>query len=400
MATSRRAKSVSSRPTGRAPASSALEPNVPVNSDGDEQASDESSRRVAAGGRNSRRMKAQSSASMPVARKSARLLTPEEQLARKQGIKNFFVLILCLALFIGSVGAGWYFFLRENPLAREAQMLLVEGDAKLLMIAKSLDNRQPAKARESFNEGLKLLAVPMLGNAKEPIDEHDAALASVGQASKAVELVKKIRATETRVDKVERDLKEESNHRTVMAGFSKLSDLNEADLVELEKNAGLFLKNPVEPPLGDRDEYMRDYPTLIQEVQAQMFRIEQEKDRREESITSDQVRLAHGEVKALVKQEQFKDALTKLDEYKAKYATANFDSLRSFVEEAGKKAWESAEKYANSRYIDYKAPGIPKAIGDQALKDARARLQQVVDRFGIDEYVGQAKALLEKYPTP
>ena len=26
--------------------------------------------------------------------------------------------------------------------------------------------------------------------------------------------------------------------------------------------------------------------------------------------------------------------------------------------------------------------------------------EQVVDRFGIDEYVSQAKAMLEKYPTP
>jgi hypothetical protein len=160
------------------------------------------------------------------------------------------------------------------------------------------------------------------------------------------------------------------------------------------------MKNPVEPPAGDRDEYVRDYPTMIHEVKAQMFSIEQEKIRRLESITSDQERLAHGEVKALVKQEQFKDALTKLEEFKEKYQSANFDNLRMFVEESAKKAWESAEKYAESRFTDYKAPGIPKTIGVQALKDARTRLQQVIDRFGMDEYVSQAKALLEKYPTP
>jgi hypothetical protein len=184
-----------------------------------------------------------------------------------------------------------------------------------------------------------------------------------------------------------------------MAGFSKISDLPEADLIELEKNAGLFLKNPVEPPAGEREEYARDYPTLLQEVQSQIFRIEQEKERRLTAITGDQERLAHGEVIALVKQEQFKDALTKLDEYQGKYATANFESLRTFVDESATKAWESAEKYANSRYIDYNSPGIPKPIGEQALKDARTRMQQVIDRFGIDEYVDKAKALLAKFPA-
>jgi hypothetical protein len=118
------------------------------------------------------------------------------------------------------------------------------------------------------------------------------------------------------------------------------------------------------------------------------------------SITSDQEKLAMGEVRALVKEERFQDALNKVEEFKQKYDKANFASLQTFVDNSAKQAWESAQKYADSRYTDYKAPGIPKAIGEQALRDARARLQQVADKFGIDTYVSQAKDLLGKYPTP
>jgi hypothetical protein len=406
MATPRR-----TRPTGRtAPVPSALEPNdsgvesVDVNeSEGvadNDSASSQSSRRPAAGGRKSRRTSAKSSSSMPVARKSQRLISPEEQIARKRAVKSFLMTIVFVAVVIALFIGVYFAFLKENPKVGEAKDLLSKADSKLNMIDKSLVNRQPKIAREAFDEGLKIISVPMLSNAKDPVDPHNSELASVSQARQAVELAKKIRDTEGRINRVERDVKAEGNHRAVMGGFKKISDLSEAELTELEKNAGLFLKNPVEPPAGDRDEYVRDYAILVQEVKAQMFRIEQEKERRVASLTSDQERLAHGEVGTLVKQEQFKDALNKLDEFKAKFPDASFDNLRTYVEEAAKKAWESAEKYADSRYTDYKAPGIPKALGDQALKDARVRLQQVVDRFGIDEYVSQAQALLNKYPTP
>ncbi len=101
-----------------------------------------------------------------------------------------------------------------------------------------------------------------------------------------------------------------------------------------------------------------------------------------------------------MKEERFQDALNKITQFKDKFEQAKFDHLRTFVEDSAKQAWESAQKYAESRYTDFKSPGIPKAIGEQALRDARTRLQQVIDKFGMDTYVSQAKALLEKYPTP
>ncbi len=414
MATSRRTRAAPGRPAPRSsarnPAPSALEPIDPAASDEEfteaapqaeaaEEQSSASSRRNAAGGRKSRRLQVQSSAKTP-AYKSGRVLTPEEQVERRKAVKSFFVLTLCLALFLGAVGAGWYFFLREPESLIKARAVLSEGEGRYNLIESTIKNRQPSQARAAFNEGLKVIAVPELGNAKEPIDEHDPNLASKQLAFKAVDLGKKIRATESRIDKLERDIKAEANHRQVMEGFRKIAELDDAALVEHEKLTGLFVKNPVEPPAGGRDEYVADYSGMVQEVKSQMTRIEQEQARRLAAITSDQEKIAHGEVKALVKQEQFKAALDKLGEYKDKFEQGNFAHLRSFVEDSAKQAWESAQKYADSRYTDYKAPGIPKAIGEQALRDARTRLTQVVDRFGMDEYISQAKALLEKYPTP
>lgn len=419
MSTSRRTRAVGARPTGRpaasSPASSALDPIDPIADDmvddftdasvdassTPEASSSASSRRNAAGGRNSRKMRAQSSSvNIPAAKRSARVLTPQEQSARGKAIKSFVLLVVSLALFIGAVGAGWFFLLRDNPEVQKAQAVLTEGEAKLSMIESTIKNRQPRLAREAYVEGLKLIAIPSLGNAKEPIDEQDPNLASKRQAHLAVQLSKKIHDTEERIEKIERDIKAESNHRQVMAGFRKLSELTDVELVELEKNAALFLKNPVEPPASPRDEYVVDYRGLVQEIQTQMRKIEQEQTARLAAISSEQVKIAHAEITVLVKQEQFKDALDKVASYKDKFAKGEFAQLDMFVNESVKQAWESAKKYAENRYKDFQAPGLPKTVSDQALRDVRTRLQQVVDRFGIEEYVSQAQTMLAKYPTP
>ena len=421
MSTSRRTRAVGTRPTVRpsasSPASSALNPIDPATDDATDatddfsetsaessaspEASSGSSRRKAAGGRTSRKMRAQSSTvNDPTVKRSARVLTPQEHSARFKAVKSFLLLVVSLALFIGAVGAGWFFLLRDNPEVQKAQAVLTEGEAKLSMIESTIKNRQPRLAREAYVEGLKLIAIPSLGNAKEPIDEKDPNLASMRQAHLAVQLSKNIHDTEERIEKIERELKAEANHRQVMAGFRKLSDLTDVELVELEKNATLFLKNPVEPPAGARDEYVADYLGLVQEIQSQMRKIEQEQSSRLAAISSEQVKIAHAEITVLVKQEQFKDALDKVTSYKDKFAKGEFAQLDTFVNESVKQAWLSAKDYADNRYKDFQAPGLPKTVSDQALRDARARLQQVVDRFGMEEYVSLAQAMLAKYPTP
>lgn len=408
MATSRRTRSVGGRPPNRDSSgkNKALEPNVssidpnepePAAEEAPAEASSGSSRRGAV--RASRKLQAQSSSKTP-AYKSARVYTPEEQIARKKALKNGIKLGIGMIVLLSAVVAAWWFLGRENPREQEAIAALRTGRDKLDLVQKSINNRKPENAREAYAAGLKAIQIPVLGNAKDPIDPNDPNLADKKLAGDAVALGKEIRETEPQIEKVERDNKADANLRRLQEGFRKLLDLDDAALIEHEKLANLFMANPVEPPAGVRDDYVKEYGSQVKDVQSQMIRIDQEKDRRLAAITSDQEKQAHGVVKTFVKQEQFKEALDKLAEFKGKFEKGNFEHLKEFVDASAKQAWESAKSYAESRYIDYKAPGIPAAIGNQALKDARTRLQQVVDRFGVDTYVAQAKELLEKYPTP
>jgi hypothetical protein len=427
MATSRRSASSSGRPSSRKSdvvkpeAETALEPNVPEidpdepepeaqapSGDAQEQAgagtdsgaesSGGSSRRLVR--QSSRRMQAQSSSGIPGYKKSARILTPAEIAARKKAARSGLVLGVVIILAFGGAFLAWQFWLRENPLEKRAVAQLSDATEMLQLTEGAINNRQVSAARASYAKGIKALQVPELGNAKEPIDPKDPNLASVALAMRAIGINKELHAIEERIDKVERDAKVDANSRSIMDAVGKLADMDKVALTALEKRIPLFVANPVEPDAGTPNDYQGAYKDIVNNVKNQTLQVEQETARRLASITSEQEKKAHSEIEVLVKQELFNEALTKLDDYKGKFEQGNFDSLRDFVKTSAEQSWKQAKAYAESRYTDFKAPGIPDPLAKQALTDARARLDQVVSKFGIDEYVNQAKELLGKYPQP
>jgi|GEM_PF-5756854 hypothetical protein len=431
MASSRRSSVSSGRPPSRKSdvvkpqAQSALEPNSIPEIDPDEpeepaaaeaeaapgadgasadeagsppaESSSGSSRRMVR--QSSRRLQAQSSSGVPGYKKSARILTPAEIAARKKAARNGLYLAIVILVAFGGAWAAWQFLLRENPLEKRAFAQLSEGTEMLKLTEDAINNRQSKDARSAYAKGIKALQVPELGNAKEPIDPKDPNLASMALAMKAVEVNKQLHATEPRIDQVERDAKVDANSRAILDSLGKLADLDKVALLALEKRIPLFVANPVEPDAGSPNDYQGAYKDITTNIKNQMTQVDQENARRLASITSDQEKKAHSEIEVLVKQELFNEALVKLDDYKGKFEQGNFDSLRDFVKTSAEQSWTQAKTYAESRYTDYKSPGIPEPLAKQALSDARARLEQVIAKFGIDDYVNQAKELLAKYPA-
>jgi hypothetical protein len=421
MATSRRSKAVTGRPSGRKAepqAETALEPNnVPEIDPNEPDSTADAEADAGAGGdaepadgssgssrrnlvrQSSRRMQVASATGTPGYKKSARILTPQEIAARKQAVRSGIWLFIIIILLFGGSFAAWQFLLRENPLEKKAFAQLSEGAEKLKLVEQAINNRQVAPARLAYAAGIKALQVPELGNAKDPIDAKDPNIASVTLANKAVELNKQLHATEERIDKVERDSKVDQNRKALSDALGHLADLDKVALTALEKRIPLFVANPVEPDAGTPNDYQGAYKDIVNDMKNQQPLVDQENSRRLASITSEQEKKAHSEIEVLVKQELFNEALLKLDDYKGKFEQGNFESLREFVKNSAKQSWTQAQAYAVSRYTDFKSPGIPEPLAKQALADARARLDQVVAKFGIDEYVNAAKELLGKYPT-
>ncbi len=375
----------------RSPVSEGLEAKVP---DPHEELLDDGGA-PAANTRSSRRLTA-TSAKVPVTRGS-RPLTAAEQEQKKANFRWGMKVAVLLMVLIAAGAAAFWFFGKEDPRQRAATAALADGNANLNAVEQALRNRQPDRARAAVSAGKKAIEIPALGNAAAP-DPKDPNLAGVPYGQSAFELEQKFNGYSEAIAKLERDIKAASSKQRVIDGFGKLLEYSDEDLDKFTKQVGDFLANPVEPEAGPRPDYAADYPGLIIDVQTQVAKIDAEKARRKDAVTKDQEEKAHGEAEVLVKSERFKDALDKLDEYTKKYEKADFASIRTYITDAATLSWNQAKARVASLMVDYNAPGTAPPVAAAALVAARKRLGEVIERFGVETIVTEAKDALGKLP--
>ena len=362
------------------------------------ESSSASSRRDRATGRSSRRAAAGSSRASSK-RSARRAATPEERAARLTA------LLLVAKLLVGVVAGGalafgvWWLFMRVDPRVSVASQTLAEVDGLIRSIDNDITLKAAAEAETKRKAALELLDKSAeLGYASATPDINHPKLASLPYAQQASErkdqLIKRIKE---RVERVERDGRVVANLRQVQSGFGRLATLSDAELTNFEKDTVNFMDNPVMPAAGRVEQYVLEYKSELSTVKVQMMKIEQEKARRLATITDLPVQQARSQAAVLVQQEKFQEALSLIDELQRKYETADFAGVRQYVTDAAKQSWETAVAMANENYTTYQAAGTTKDMAEASLKAARTRMEQVAERFGIDDYVGKAKEALSRY---
>lgn len=358
-------------------------------------------------GRSSRRATGSASASASgkgsakaSSRTSAKQLTPEEQ-AKRRASRNQ-ALKIVLGILIGVVVAVgvWWFAIRTDPRVDTARQTLRTVEGLIANVESGVSTlRDPAAANKAREGALKLLQdSPELGYAKSDPDPKDPKLSSVDLARKAAGYKEELLTVwKDRVEKVERDVRVEANKRRVLAGFATILTVKDEELANFEREVINFLDNPVLPGSGLNEAYVKEYNDDMAPVRAQKKSIDDEKGRRDKAITDLPVREARGLAAIAVQKEQFQEGLAQVDELARKYPTANFDGVRTYVRDSAKLAWETALAASEENFKTYQAPGTTKDMSDKSLEAARGRMQQVIDRFGLDEYVSQAKEALQRF---
>jgi hypothetical protein len=352
---------------------------------GDSPSQSSGSRRVgrnSGAGRSSRRMAATSG------KKSSRkpALSPEEAAARRRALMGAIKLALGLIVLVGGGFAVWWFLLRDDPRTRQAQAVVSKiRHEDLTRIDAYLEHQQPQEAEAAIAEARKLIETTEAFT--------DPKIAPLAQDPKD-ELAKR----DDRLARVKRDVKVQQNLTALRAQFEKLTE-PETDLETLQKDAQSFLDNPVEWKAGGHNEdYIKTYSTEVNSIQVRMASIDSERTRRKDEKTTTPVQNARDAAKGLVEQEKFHEALALIDDAARKFPEANFADLRSWVEDSAQKDWAAAKSVVENLYKDYEAIGSSAATRKEAIDKARARLHQVIDNFGIDQYVDEAKQMLAKYP--
>jgi hypothetical protein len=345
-----------------------------------------SARNSGVSGRSSRRMSATSD------KKSSRRpsLTPEEAKARRRALLSAFKLALGLIILVGGVFAVCWFVIRDDKPIQQARAVLNDIDTvNIKSIDTALDHQRPEDAEKWLVEARKKIEdTPEFSNQKSPPD----LLAAV--AAKKEDLAQR----EQRIARVKRDVRVSNNLDSLLAQFVKINQ-PETDLDKLEADAKAFLDNPVEWPNGSHNEdYIKTYSTEVNRIQTRMASIESQRNQRKVDETTTPVEHARETAKGLAAQEKYHEALAMIDDYAAKNPKADFSQVRSWIEDEAQKHWVATKSVVENLYKDVDAIGSSAATKKEALEQARAKLKSVIDNYGIDQYVSEAKALYAKYP--
>jgi hypothetical protein len=338
-----------------------------------------------ASGRSSRRIAATSD------KKSARrVVSPEESRARRRALLSALKLALGLIILVGGSFAVYWFLIRDDPRVLKAKAVLSDIDTMhIRYIDTALDHQKPDEAEKSLIEARKKLEdTPEFGDPK--------LVEVLGPPTTAAK--DRLAEREKRIARVKRDVRVIGNLDTLLGQFAHLNE-PETNLDTLEADAKAFLDNPVEWPKGSHNEdYIKTYSTEVNRIATRMSSIQSERTRRLADDTTKPVENVRTLAKGLIAQEKYHEALAAVDDAAAKHPNANFAEVRAWIEDDAEKNWVADKSVVENLYKDVDAIGSSAATRKEALEKARARLHHVIDNYGIDKYIEQAKALLAQYP--
>ncbi len=352
-----------------------------------------------ASGRRSARVSARSS-TRSSARRSRGELTPEEIEAKRKGRKALLNLFLGLIL-LGGVGYGIFWGLQPNPLHAQAEGKLNSAKQSLTDMENALNALDPKKAQTLYDQAGELLRVELFGyvNGEFKINEDDPRLASPVHAKRAHSLLEKFDEQFAKIDRVEKRVKAEDNLKMIMNKLNNMKDLKtDEELDHLERLIKGYRENPLDPELGDSSPIAQEeYSTLIARLTGKEQDVIQERKHRIEERTVAIQNKVNSKVSNLLGQERFQAALDHIEEQSKKWPEAQLDAERDRVNTTAKEKWDVAKKNAASKYAD----GISSTNNfegrKKALKAAIDGMANVVDKYGIDDYVREAKELKTKY---
>lgn len=325
---------------------------------------------------------------------SARLAPSSRRLAVSS--RRAYLWIIAVIIVVAATVAGIIVFAGGgSPERQHAVTALSEASRQIALARGSVANRQGAQARAAYEAALRELSTsPLLEEtAKIPPGTKtfpELSNRAAGIRAEAGNLLAAIRQAEA-------DGAAEANLTALRTRLGRISDAA-TDLDKLEHDLTAYCQNPVDPSAAADSTAVETYSRLVSEAKLRQSDIVRERERRyveRRVIPVTQVRL---KTEGLITDERFGEALTVIEQAHAAHPEADFAPVQQAVNDDAAKAWRSAKAYVDTRLADAKASGTTENQRRASYNAARDRLNQVINRFGLETYVSQAKAILATLP--
>lgn len=375
-------------------------PDVPAPSGRVRAAAASARRPAAASGRGARSGRAAAASGRPAAA-SARQpkrsgKAPADPGARAASQKT--VIKIALGVLVALVLATAVIILttRTSDDRRKGAEALAAADEQAKLVDSALVRKRGDLAQAAYDAALKALtATPQLGGAVAAPPETSPVVKDLALRAHALR-----QEVERRLPRLEEVKNENAATANLTALRARLGALGNAatDIDALEKDVLAFCDNPVDPSAGPSAAHAATFATLVAELRLRLKAIADEHDRRKSLATVTPVREAEAEIQGLITAERFGEALARLDALATQHKLADFTPLRTRVNDGASRAWAGAKLLVETRTADWKAPGSTESQRAAALAAIKERLDQVIERFGIETYVGEARSMRSALP--
>lgn len=286
---------------------------------------------------------------------------------------------------------------------------IVLGAAVLitLLVLALMPNRRKEAIENAFLQGERALSAAETGMRDRDPEAVKAALERAAAALHPVpkddpELVARCKeqqdkaiAFTLRLDELRQDQLVELRGRDLAARIAKVGD-PASDPAKLLADIDAYLANPLDPGLGKRPDLEARYRIATNEVRTRRAQVDAEITRRQGAATDVPVREARLRCDALIRDERFQQAIEMLNEAAAKHPQADFGPLKVAVMDAAEAAWKQVTVLVDNRLADAANPTMSVPERARTKESARARVQGVIDTWGLPRYVEQARTLLAR----
>jgi len=263
-----------------------------------------------------------------------------------------------------------------NPTVDEARAKLQQASSHFKEVSALINQAQVEQAQT----GLQRL--------RELLDDPVYAQADASYQQRAEALQQRLQPLQ---EKVQGALDRRAAERNLAVLKQRLSNVrSETDLAALLGLLEGFRRNPIDPAgvaLANPDQH---YSDLIVQVLDKERVIEAEQTRRADTSGIEQE--ARTSIERLVQKREYKNAATKLAEFKQQAPTADFAALDSYVVDSQKREWEAIRDQVRQKVQIASGAGASDSVREAERQAASELLKQVEENYE-DEYVQQAEAL-------
>lgn len=326
-----------------------------------------------------RRASGKTPAAAPAASSSSNRLSPAQAFA--QGVKANWKLVGGIVLGAGAVIGLLLLLLMPNRRKEAIENAFLASERALSAAEAGFRSRDPEVVKTALEQATgALVAVP----------KDDPVLAA--RCKEKEDLVVSL---SLKMDELRQDVRVELRGRELAARIAKVGDAA-SDPARLLADIDAYLANPLDPGMGKRPDLEAKYRIATNEVRTRRASVEAEIVRRQGAATDVPVREARVRCDALIRDERFQQALDLLKEAGDRHPQADFGPLRLAVMDAAESSWRQVKTLVDNRLMDAANPTMSVQERAKAKDTARARLQGVIDGWGVPRYVDEARGLIAR----